>query len=224
MNKFSLVREIRELKNQLSYSKRHGFFFGAGTSCALGIPDITALTKQVKADLQDPSKSHYAKIEADLSSTGPQQNVSIEDILTQVRQIRAITHESETRAYIEINGKQAKALDSDICKSIYKIISASEDGANLASTKKFAAWLSIQGKAYSKEIFTSNYDLIIEKSLEQISMPYLDGFVGSHEPFFWQECLDTFVQGQDLTHNWLRLWKLHGSLNWFWKEAILQAH
>ena len=29
MVKFNLVREIRELKNQLSYSKKYGFFFGA---------------------------------------------------------------------------------------------------------------------------------------------------------------------------------------------------
>ena len=38
-----------------------------------------------------------------------------------------------------------------------------------------------------KEIFTSNYDLIIEKSLEAIRIPHFDGFVGSYEPFFWQE-------------------------------------
>jgi len=36
MVKFKLVREIRELKNKLSYSKNIGFFFGAGASCALG--------------------------------------------------------------------------------------------------------------------------------------------------------------------------------------------
>lgn len=40
MDKFNLIREIRELKNQLSYSKNMGFFLGAGSSCALGIPDI----------------------------------------------------------------------------------------------------------------------------------------------------------------------------------------
>ena len=47
---------------------------------------------------------------------------------------------------------------------------------------------------FSKEIFTTNYDLIIEKSLEASQIPYFDGFVGSFEPFFWQESIDQFVQ------------------------------
>jgi len=49
MVKFNLVREIRELKNQLSYSKKYGFFFGAGTSCALGVPNIATLTTEVES-------------------------------------------------------------------------------------------------------------------------------------------------------------------------------
>ena len=51
MTKFDVLREIRELKNHLSYSKNIGFFFGAGTSCALGIPDITTLTRNVDTAL-----------------------------------------------------------------------------------------------------------------------------------------------------------------------------
>ena len=35
-----VVKEIKELKTQLAYSKNIGFFFGAGTSCALNIPNI----------------------------------------------------------------------------------------------------------------------------------------------------------------------------------------
>jgi len=37
MGSINLTREIRELKNQLAYSKNIGFFIGAGTSCALCI-------------------------------------------------------------------------------------------------------------------------------------------------------------------------------------------
>lgn len=71
---------------------------------------------------------------------------------------------------------------------------------------------------FSKEVFTTNYDLIIEKSLEASQIPYFDGFVGSFEPFFWQESIDQFVSKNDMTQNWIRLWKIHGSLSWFWKE------
>jgi hypothetical protein len=76
----------------------------------------------------------------------------------------------------------------------------------------------MQNRDFSKEIFTSNYDLIIEKSLEAIRTPYFDGFVGSYEPFFWPESIDRFVEKSDLTQNWIRLWKIHGSLSWFWKK------
>ncbi len=76
----------------------------------------------------------------------------------------------------------------------------------------------MQNRDYSKEIFTTNYDLIIEKALEEMQIPYFDGFVGSYEPFFWQESIDKFISKSDLTQNWIRLWKIHGSLNWFWKK------
>jgi hypothetical protein len=77
----------------------------------------------------------------------------------------------------------------------------------------------MQNKEFSKEIFTTNYDLIIEKSLEAIRAPYFDGFVGSYEPFFWQESVEKTIRKNDLTQNWIRLWKIHGSLSWFWKKS-----
>lgn len=77
----------------------------------------------------------------------------------------------------------------------------------------------MQNRDFSKEIFTTNYDLIFEKSLESIRVPYFDGFVGSYEPFFWQESVERFVKKADMTQNWIRLWKIHGSLSWFWKKS-----
>ena len=71
MVKFNLLREIRELKNQLSYSKKYSFFFGAGTSCALDIPNIAVLTTEVAAALADDSRSHFKTIKTDLKSTYP---------------------------------------------------------------------------------------------------------------------------------------------------------
>ena len=49
---------------------------------------------------------------------------------------------------------------------------------------KFLAWLNMQNRDFSKEIYTSNYDMIIEKSLEKIQIPYFDGFVGAIKSFF----------------------------------------
>ncbi len=216
--KFNLVREIRELKNQLSYSKRYGFFFGAGSSCALGVPNIASLTTKVEDALENNFKTNFKKIRDDLKSTYPDKVINIEDILNQLRQIRSITGGKEDKSYLDVTGESATDLDDEICKIIYTVISDAEAKADLSNTKKFFAWLNMQNQNYSTELFTTNYDLIIEKSLEEIRSPYFDGFVGSYEPFFWQESIERFVDSSDLTRNWLRLWKLHGSLNWFWKE------
>lgn len=219
MKKFDVLREIRELKNHLSYSKNIGFFFGAGTSCALGIPDIASLTRDVEANLNEKSQRTFRIVKEDLASMIKDRNVNIEDILNQLRSIRELTKGSESKTYLGVCGKDAMAVDEDICKAIYKIITEKELTASFATTKRFFAWYNILNRDYSKEIFTTNYDLVIEKSLEASEIPYFDGFVGSFEPFFWQESVDHNAKLGDLTKNWIRVWKIHGSLSWFWRYS-----
>lgn len=217
MEKINLVREIRELKNHLSYSKNIGFFFGAGTSCALKIPNVEQLTDGIETALIDDFKTNFDLIKTDLTAAVAPRKVNIEDILNQIRRIRELTGET-AKPYQGVTGEAAKKLDKEICTKIYNIILEKEKVADLENTKKFFAWLSILNRDFSKEVFTTNYDLIIEKSLEASHIPYFDGFVGSYEPFFWQESIDKLVTKDDLTQNWIRLWKIHGSLSWFWKE------
>jgi SIR2-like protein len=60
------------------------------------------------------------------------------------------------------------------------------------------------------ELFTTNYDVLMEQSLEACRVPFFDGFVGSSRPFFDQRAIE-----EDLIPvRWARLWKLHGSINW----------
>jgi hypothetical protein len=219
MEELNVVREVRELKSQLAYSKNIGFFLGAGTSCALGLPNIAQLTHQIEAILTGTFLKVFAAIRDDLQSKLTDGIVSIEDILNQIRRIREITGERNDSSYIGIDGEVAKNLDIEICKKIYNILAEKEAAAVLDTPKKFLAWLSMQNRDFSKEIFTTNYDLIFEKSLESIRVPYFDGFVGSYEPFFWQESVERFVKNADMTQNWIRLWKIHGSLSWFWKKS-----
>ena len=216
MDKLDVSKEIREFKNQLAYSKNIGFFFGAGTSCALNIPDIAALTLKIEEALTGDLLTKFQIIRDDLKTSI--ENVNIEDILNQIRRIREITKEQKAKEFMTVNGEMATALDKQICNSIYEIIGKSEEKADLTTPQKFFAWLDILNKEYSKEIFTTNYDLIVEKALEASEIPYFDGFVGAYEPFFWQESIDQLVGQHDITKNWIRLWKIHGSLSWFWKQ------
>jgi hypothetical protein len=219
MSKIDVLTEIRELKNHLGYSKNIGFFFGAGTSCALGIPDIVQLTCEVEATLKGDAAKTFGIIKDDLKTTILDREVNIEDILNQLRGIRELTKESETKTYLGVCGKVAAAVDIEICKIIYQIITEKESKASITSTKRFLAWYNLLNRDFTKEVFTTNYDLVIEKALEASEIPYFDGFVGSFEPFFWQESIDHLVQNGDLTKNWIRLWKIHGSLSWFWRYS-----
>ena len=217
MGKINVIREIRELKTHLSYSKNIGFFFGAGTSCALGIPNVEQLTTGIESKLTGDSLANFKLVKKDIETIITARKVNIEDILNQIRRIRELTGETKKK-YEGVSGEKAKLLDKEICTIIYDIIVEKENLSNIDNTKKFFAWLSLLNRDFSKEIFTTNYDLIIEKALEASHIPYFDGFVGSYEPFFWQESIDIFVSKHDLTQNWIRLWKIHGSLSWFWKE------
>jgi hypothetical protein len=216
MSKGDLVKEIREFKTQLAYAKRIGFFFGAGTSCALGIPNIAQLTVAVKIALPDIQRTQFEVIENDLS--GGARPANIEDVLNHTRRIRELTHDKADKEYRGISGESAQKLDKNICKVIHATLTAAEEKADLKIPTRFFSWLNILDRQYPKEIFTTNYDLVIERSLEASQIPYFDGFVGSYEPFFWQESVSRSVTSNDITNNWVRLWKVHGSLSWFWKD------
>ena len=60
------------------------------------------------------------------------------------------------------------------------------------------------------EIFTPNYDLLLEEAFERARLPYFDGFTGAHRPFFDPASISDDM----LPPRWSRLWKIHGSLGW----------
>lgn len=214
IHKHDPLRELGEIRNQLSYTKRLGFLFGAGTSKAMGIPDIATLTRNVEAALKGDDKTNYQNIKKDL----PADLQHIEAILNQVRLIRQITSDNKAKSFDGIDGEKAKQLDKAICEEIYKIITTAETAADLSTAKGFIGWLNWVSRDFTKEIFTTNYDLIFEKSFENLLIPFYDGFVGSHEPFFAHESLDGKSNYDRPPVSWIRLWKLHGSLGWFWKQ------
>lgn len=193
MEKINVAREIKELKTHLAYSKNVGFFFGAGTSCAINIPNVEQLTNSIDAELTGDFKTNFDLIKNDVATSVAPRTANIEDILNHIRRIRELTAEAAGKSYVGVSGEAAKKLDKEICTKIYNLILEKESVANLETTKKFFAWLSILNREYSKEVFTTNYDLIIEKSLESSQIPYFDGFVGAYEPFFWQESIDKLL-------------------------------
>ena len=78
-------------------------------------------------------------------------------------------------------------------------------------THHVASWVDGIGREKPVEVFTSNYDLLMEQALEECGVPYFDGFAGAGKPRFDLRAMEEDV----LPARWARLWKLHGSINWY---------
>lgn len=216
MQKLDLNKELNELRNQLSYSKRMGFFLGSGTSKAIGIADISTLTQKVKEGLAGDDKKIFEKLLKELEEHAKPYKPNVEHVLNYLRLIRQITSDKSNKEVDSIKGDFAAGLDKKICNKIYDIILSDEKKSELKITLKFASWLNWLNRDFTKEIFTTNYDLVFERSFEQLKIPFFDGFIGSNEPFFYPSSLETNNILESPPLSWIRLWKLHGSLSWFW--------
>ena len=71
MSIFYIETQMKELREQLSHSKRIGCFFGAGTSMAMGLPGIVSLTEQAIEKLEGDDNSGAANgVIKSISPTG----------------------------------------------------------------------------------------------------------------------------------------------------------
>jgi hypothetical protein len=148
---------------------------------------------------------------------------SIEDILNFVRQVRDITQGRTDYKFVELTGQQAVELDREVCKAVFTIIREKEKIADISYLRRFIAWYESANRTFVKEIYTTNYDMLLEMAMEANYTPFFDGFAGSYEPFFSPENIDCFSRDDDSMCNWVRLWKVHGSLNWKKKDATVTS-
>jgi len=210
------LRAALEIREQLSSEKRKlSFLFGAGTSMAIGVPGIITLTQQIAEELNEPFKTQFNSIKQELG-----ENANVETILDRIRAISELMRDSETKAYDGIVGATAaKGLDTAVCQMISEKIRAISLSGNEPQIK-FGQWLhSLHSSRYRPvEIFTTNYDLLLEQAMEQIGVPFFDGFVGSVNPFFAPESVEADETKIDYNvyppKSWTRIWKIHGSINW----------
>jgi len=210
----SVAFEIRE--QLVSEKRRIAFFFGAGTSMAVGVPGINELTTRVSERIKSPFRESLDRIKSELPK-----DADIESILNRIRTYRELIGKSEEIEYSGIKGaKAAKALDSAICHAICDII-GTKPPKSPDPHYKFAQWLRSLcfNRNYPVELFTTNYDLLFEQAMEKFGIPFFDGFIGSVNPFFLPESVDAEFDGiNDIScppRSWTRLWKIHGSINWY---------
>ena len=216
-------RQLGYLEQCLSSDKKPlGLFLGAGcpTAVKIGeekkaplIPDIAGITSLVRKKLadDDETKSLLEILDRHFKEDG-HDDVSVEDMLSHIRALRAVAGNATVR---DLTAKNLDKLDAGICQIIYELADKP-----LPTTETpyhhTAIWVGAATREMPVEIFTTNYDLLMEQAFEDSRIPYFDGFAGSRKPFF-----DIRAMEEDsLPCRWARLWKLHGSINWYLDQEI----
>jgi len=210
-------RYMAELRQVLAQGrKRIGILLGAGASASLRvdratgrldpngemlIPAIADLTSRVLQDFDDDSKAVLTSVRGDL----PEES-NIEHTLSRIRALSTVVGQHEIHG---LDGDGFRTLAEQICVKIGNIAAASLPQEPNAFSE-LAAWIGGTERAHPLEVFTSNYDLLVEEALERAEIPFFDGFTGSHQPFFDPAS----IARDDLPSRWARVWKLHGSVGW----------
>ena len=212
-NPDSFMVDLRRILSQ--GRKRIGLLIGAGAPVALKvneegrvdenghplIPDVERLTQAVMEDLEPKDRT---VVDTLLPELGNKPN--IETILTRIRRLSqaigsAKVHDLDSAGY--------EAMTIRICKKIGEIVAPSLPEEPNPFTE-LVSWIGGAHREHPIEIFTPNYDLLLEEAFERARLPYFDGFTGAHRPFF-----DPISISEDvLPPRWSRLWKIHGSLGW----------
>lgn len=215
------LKHVKFLRQSLSQDKKPmGIFVSAGCPLAVQmpdpknwplIPDVARLTKFVHSELkakEGDEKNTYDTLLDELQKTG--KNIdNVEDILSFVRGLKEVSSGSSVRGFSEAD---LIALEKNICNKIVSRLDVTLPDQK-SPYHKLASWVSID-REKPVEIFTTNYDLLVEQAFEELSIPYFDGFVGSRQSFFDLRALEDNL----IPKHWTRLWKIHGSINWFQKE------
>lgn len=152
---------------------------GAGTKRL--IPDIRGLTGLVNSRM-GTSAQHRADYAALLNrfNGGAPANPTIEDILSHLRALQDVVRDGSIDG---LNKPMLAALDAEICRITTDVVGVDLPGAN-TPFHQLAKWIRGIHRAYPIEVFTPNYDLLVEQALETHKVPYFDGFVGSKQAFF----------------------------------------
>lgn len=203
MTKHSPHTFATDLGAKLATRSRHVcLFLGAGVAKACNLPDVVELEARVQTELSDGERDAFVRL---------LEGRNLESVLSHLRRYDGFVPDGKT--IDDLTTDQAKDLDKSVCQSIIRALCL--DTAEYSPVENLAAWLGRADYHHPVEIFTVNYDLLIETALEKQRVPYFDGFVGSLKARFRTDLVEASpTDAQGVPAQFVRLWKLHGSVNW----------
>lgn len=209
MSSHNPVAFAHEFAARLASRSRHvSVFLGAGASKACGLPTITELQEHVGGSLLEAQRKAF---EAQLDGR------NLEEVLSRLRRISALL-EGQSSKVDNLNAETAANLDAAICEQIVTALDINR--ADLRPMQSLASWAASGLYHAPIEVFTVNYDLLIETAFEEIALSYFDGFVGTMKGRFRTDLVESHgVREPEIPASFVRLWKIHGSVNWAWQRT-----
>jgi SIR2-like domain len=214
------IRGIHQIL--ISDKKRIGFLFGAGSSYATGIPQLCVpAVEEMTRIIVGQVSAHSAEFAAAINEIRFEYEESllpfnIESLLSNIEAKRAVIG-AGTLNGLDIHG--FIELATFVKTGVIKLVSVHESlklkDRKILAHAKLANWVQKARRRFPSEIFTINYDYLFEIALESSGIPYFDGFSGSFEPFFCPEAVEDVGAYGHL----VKLWKMHGSLGWTYRES-----
>ena len=215
---FDPVLELQKLRDHLSsHDKPLAFLFGAGTSCsvqAIGgkplIPAVEALTERC-AETVDAMGPPFPEAWDLIADSLPSGRRDVEEMLSSIRRKLEAVLDSDTSAGLDRG--QIEQLESKVKATIAaEVIPHEARFPEHLPHEALGRWLHSVQREVPVEIFSLNYDTLLERGFEAEWVPYFDGFIGAYQPFFSPASLirNDMLPGR----RWTRLYKLHGSVTW----------
>lgn len=219
-------KTLSDIRDHLArHDKPIAFFFGAGTSCAVQvaspvekdktipiIPAVAGLTltcHEAATTLGAKYAQAWDFIEQRCRESKFEPNV--ESILSRLRMMLSAVGNDDT--LVGLNKSEIETLEKCVRETIARVVMPDLEGIpEDHAHRKFARWLARTVRKNPIEIFTVNYDVLLEHALEAERIPVFDGFVGSYRPFFHPDSLRRIEAAPG--SSWTRLWKMHGSVTW----------
>jgi hypothetical protein len=204
------------------HDKPIAFLFGAGTSCAVSavgagprkalIPAVAELTTLCAAEVQKLGKEYETAWTGILTQcVNERKAANVESVLSRLRMMLGAMGDKDV--LVGLGRPSISKFEENVRRTIAKIVNPDVKSIPEETPHRLLArWLAKSARSSPIEIFTLNYDVLIEMAFEAEHLPLFDGFVGSYRPFFLPDSLrrPEVAPGK----NWTRLWKMHGSVTW----------
>ena len=175
--------QVSVLQQCLSGGRRPiGLLLGAGCPMAVRgtnggslIPDIAGISRRVREeligcnDLRDSFETAYGHLKNE-GNRCP----TVEDLLTHIRALAAVAGNDTVR---DLSADQLDCLDRRICDLIHEVVNV-ELPDERTPYHQLALWINAIPRDFPIEIFTTNYDLLMEQRWRSRVFHTSMGFLG----------------------------------------------